>query len=294
MDGEHAGCDLMNVELARNSRRQGRKSPAIDGKIESVIRARLESGGKAVAPFLTAGFPDRPTFVRLLGAMQEVGSDIIEVGLPFSDPLADGGSVQFASQQSLSNGGNVTRALEDIAAAAIAVPVVAMSYINPILAQGVSWFAREARAAGVCGVIVPDAPLDRMNRAAVDLEPLSTHMERVLLAAPTSSDFRLRAIGKATRGFLYAVTVTGVTGVREGIPAAALEFLRCARSATRRPVLAGFGIGDAGTARRVAEHCDGVIIGSAIIEAIRDGNRKGAIRRAVRLVKSIRNALGPD
>jgi len=282
----------MNAELARISRKRKRHSPTIDWTIESAIRARLDSGGKAVAPFLTAGFPDRPTFVRLLKAMQDVGADIIEVGLPFSDPLADGGSVQFASQQALSGGGDVRRALEDIAKAELAVPVVAMSYINPILAHGVPRFAREARAVGVRGVIVPDAPFERMNRAAIDLEPLSTHMERVLLAAPTSSDDRLRAIGTATRGFLYAVTVTGVTGVREGIPASAMEFLGRARDATRRPVLAGFGIGSASTARKIAEHCDGVIIGSAIIEAIRGGSKRDAIRRAARLVKSIRTALG--
>ena len=281
----------MNTEVAKISRELPRHSPTIPRTIESMIRARLDSGHKAVAPFLTAGFPDRQTFVRLLRAIQDIGADVIEVGLPFSDPLADGGSVQFASQQALLGGGDVRRALEDIAAAALKIPVVAMSYINPILAHGVPRFARDARAVGVLGVIVPDAPFERTNRAAIDLQPLSTHLERVLLAAPTSSDDRLRAIGTATRGFLYSVTVTGVTGVRDGLPVAALEFLRRARDATRRPVLAGFGIGDAATARKVAEHCDGVIIGSAIIEAIRGGSKSGAIHRAVRVVDSIRNAL---
>ena len=204
----------MNAEVAGISQDRAGHSPTIEGTIESVIRARLDAGRKAVAPFLTAGFPDRSSFVRLLRAMQDIGADVVEVGLPFSDPLADGGSVQFASQQALLSGGDISRALEDIAAAALSVPVVAMSYINPILAHGVPRFAREARAVGVRGVIVPDAPFDRTNRGAIDLEPLSTHMERILLAAPTSSDERLRAIGTATRGYLYAVTVTGVTGVR--------------------------------------------------------------------------------
>lgn len=262
--------------------------------IETTLRTRIDDGGKALVPFLTAGFPDTPTFVALLREAESAGCDVIEVGLPFSDPIADGPTIQYASQHSLDNGMTIPAALDAITDARLATPLVLMGYLNPILAYSPRRFVNDAQQAGVCGVIVPDLPLTTPATEAscdIDLTPLCTNWERILLAAPTTTDDRLAAIGRATRGFLYAVTVTGVTGARSALPAQTAEFLTRARAATSRPVLAGFGIGDAQTARKIARHCDGVIIGSALIDLIRNGPRNTAVKRFRRFLKGLRDAL---
>jgi tryptophan synthase alpha chain len=254
--------------------------------IEAAVGRRLAAGRKALVPFLTAGFPDRRTFVALLREVEQCGCDAVEVGLPFSDPIADGPAIQLVSEVSLRNGTTIANALDSVAAAGIATPVVLMGYLNPILAYGVSRFLRDARAVGAAGVIIPDLPA---------LEPvageLSDGWERILLATPNTTPARLQAIGRATRGFLYAVTVTGVTGARRTLPPETLRFLKRARHATQRPVLAGFGIADAGSAARVAQACDGVIVGSALIDQVRHGRPAGAVQRARRFLKSLRRAL---
>jgi tryptophan synthase alpha chain len=254
--------------------------------IEAGLGRRLAVGRKALVPFLTANFPDRRTFVALLRDVVQCGCDAVEVGLPFSDPIADGPTIQFASEASLRSGTTIANALDGVAAAGVATPVIFMGYLNPILAYGVSKFRRDARAVGAFGVIIPDLP---------SLEPVASELsegwERILLATPNTTPDRLKAIGRATRGFLYAVTVTGVTGARRTLPPETLRFLRRARQATERPVLAGFGIADAASAARVAQACDGVIVGSALIEQLRNGPASGAVRRARQFLKSLRKAL---
>jgi tryptophan synthase alpha chain len=256
--------------------------------VEATLRGRLAQGRKALVPFLTANFPDLRTFVALLGEVGQCGCDCVEVGLPFSDPIADGPTIQYASERSLRRGTTIRAVLDAIEAARIATPVILMGYLNPLLAYGLRRFADDARQAGVRGVIIPDLP---SLEPGLDLHPLSDGWERILLATPNTAPARLRDIGRATRGFLYAVTVTGVTGARRELPPDTSAFLRRARQATRRPVLAGFGIADADTAARVAEVCDGVIVGSALIDRIRSGPARTAVQRARGLLRSLRRAL---
>lgn len=280
-------------------------APRTSSPIESAIRARLKSGRKALAPFLTAGFPDRSTFVALLQAVEATGADCVEIGLPFSDPIADGPTIQRSSHESLMAGITVAAALADVAAANVKLPLIAMSYLNPLLAYGAQRFVSDASAAGIRGLIVPDLPFGEPplskepdsngSSASENLAPsvaaFSSGWERVLLAAPTTPAARLKRITSATRGFLYAVTVAGVTGARRELPAETLAFLAAAKAACRRPVLAGFGISDPESARRVAEHCDGVIVGSALVECIRAGSPADAPKRAGEFVAALRAAL---
>lgn len=276
---------------------------ARSGRVEAAIRARLAQSRKALVPYFTAGFPDEETFVALLHEAAGIGCDAIEAGIPFSDPIADGPTIQFSSQQALERGINIGVALEMIQTASIPAPVILMGYLNPIIAYGVRGFVEDAQAIGVAGVIVPDCPSEnavvRRNSAnarraasgSIDLSPLSNRWERILMAAPTTTPHRLAAMGGATRGFLYAVTVTGITGARSNLPADTTAFLKRARKFTARPVLAGFGIAGADAAKRISRHCDGVIVGSAIIDEIRRGPRKGAVRRVSRFLKRIRESL---
>jgi tryptophan synthase alpha chain len=228
--------------------------------------------------------------VALLREAEQCGCDAVEVGLPFSDPIADGPTIQFASEYSLGRGTTIGTALEDIRSGGVTSPVILMSYLNPMLAHGLPRLVRDARAAGVRGVIIPDLPsLESPGRNGMLAR--SAGWERILLATPNTTPERLRAIGRATRGFLYAVTVTGVTGARRALPPETARFLRRARRATARPVLAGFGIADAASAAHVAEACDGVIVGSALIEEIRSGSPATAAQRARRFLRALRRAL---
>jgi len=299
--------------------------------VETAIRSRLANEGKALAPFLMAGFPSPNAFQELLGAAQDEGADVIEVGVPFSDPLADGPTIQRAAQACLSQGVTLNIAMELIAASEPRVPIVLMSYLNPLVAYGFSRFMQDGRRSGLRGVIIPDLPwnteipcprnakgerrkvkgenthqpaflrpfvppsfVPSCLRAFVPVFPssLDPSWESILLATPMTRLDRLRAIGAATRGYLYAVTVTGVTGVRRSLPKSLGRFLATARRHTPRPVLAGFGISEAETARRVADHCDGVIVGSALVEQIIDGPVSQAASRVGRVLRRMRKALG--
>lgn len=278
--------------------------PLTEKPVEQAIQTRLESGGKALVPFFTAGFPNDARFVDALWQAADAGCDVVEVGVPFSDPIADGPVIQNAGQRCLDRGMTVRRALDLIDRAAIPVPVVLMSYVNPLLAYGCDRLLRDALAVGVRGLIVPDLPSkvrspSRKGPALTgNSDPLdaadqvwSDGLERILLAAPTTQKNRLGSIGRQTRGFLYAVTVTGVTGVRDRLPSETARFLLRAKEATRRPVLAGFGIASAKTAAHIAAHCDGVIIGSALIEILQTNSGRETVKQLGRFLVQVRRAL---
>ena len=279
-------------------------SPSIEMPVEQAIQARLHSGGKALVPFFTAGFPNDARFVDALRQAADAGSNVVEVGVPFSDPIADGPVIQAASQHCLEKGMTIRRAFDLIDRAAIPVPVVLMSYINPLLSYGCPSLARDARTVGVRGIVVPDLPMNarapskKVPGMALKHDPVEVAdqlraggLEVILLAAPTTETNRLRRIGRQTQGFLYAVMVTGVTGARHRMPRETAAFLRRARAATRRPVLAGFGIATAATAAQVATHCDGVIIGSALIEILRQGSGRAAVKRLIHFLRQVQLAL---
>ena len=293
----------MNMDL-NNTVNHQRASASIRGSgqddfakptngVEFALRRRLERGQKNLVPFFTAGFPNSTMFLALLRAAQDMGCDAIEVGIPFSDPIADGPAIQFSNDRVLGQGMNVSAALKLVACAKLDIPVLLMGYLNPIRAYGIPAFVEDAGAVGIAGVIIPDLPLvsSRNPVLGMDFRMLQDSWETVYMAAPTTTPQRLAALGRATRGFLYAVTVTGITGARQGLPRGVEAFLRNVRKATVRPILAGFGISDPQQARAIARHCDGVIVGSALIDQIRSGPQRGAVKRASRLLRQLREVL---
>lgn len=296
---------MRTIVEARSTERLAKSaSPSAERPVEQAIQARRRAGAQALVPFFTAGFPNDARFVEALRQAADVGCDVVEVGMPFSDPVADGPVIQNAGQRSLERGMTVRRALDLIDLAAISVPVVLMSYVNPLLSYGCERLLKDARAVGVRGLIVPDLPLK--ERASTGKCPILTGnsdpldgvdhlwndgLERILLAAPTTQANRLRRIGRQTQGFLYAVTVTGVTGVRDRLPPETARFLHRARAATHRPILAGFGIASAKSAAHVAPHCDGVIIGSALIEILRCNSGRESVKQLGRFLVQVRRAL---
>ncbi len=279
-------------------------SPFTDRPVEQAIQSRLHAGGKALVPFFIAGFPNDARFVDALRQAADVSCDVVEVGIPFSDPIADGPAIQSAGHRCLERGMTVRRALDLIDRAAISVPVVLMSYVNPLLSYGCERLLRDALAVGVRGLIIPDLPLKMRSPSEKgpvligNPDPLDTvdrvwseGLERILLAAPTTQKKHLSRIGRQTHGFLYAVTVTGVTGVRDRLSQETVAFLRRAKAATRRPVLAGFGIASAKSAAHIAAHCEGVIIGSALIGILQRNSRREAVKQLGRFLVQVRRAL---
>lgn len=235
-------------------------------RIDDLFARLRGSGRRALIPYVTAGDPSLEITGKLVLALAERGADLIELGVPFSDPLADGPTIQRASQRAL-RGKTTLRgilALVRELRRKTATPLVLMSYYNPIHAYGEDKFLEHAKEVGVDGVIVPDLPpdeggafLDRAEKAGIDA---------ILLAAPTSPDERLRMIASRSRGFLYYVSLTGVTGSRDRLAADLAPKLDHLRALTDRPVAVGFGISTPGQAALAARHADGVIVGSALID----------------------------
>ncbi len=255
-------------------------------------------GRKALIPFIMAGDPDLRTTGPLLLALQEAGADVIEIGMPFSDPLADGPVIQAASSRALARGVTPPLVLDAVASvrARLRVPVVALTYWNPILSfdhreapEAVRAFTRSARASGLAGVIVPDLPVEEspLLRRAAAAERLCA----VLLAAPTSPPARLRMIARASQGFIYYVSVTGTTGARHELPPSLARGVRRLKRLTTKPVCVGFGISTPAQAAAVAGVADGVIIGSALIQAIAQSTRSAAPAHAAAFLKRFRHAV---
>jgi tryptophan synthase alpha chain len=259
--------------------------------LERACRTRRTRGERALVPFVTAGFPDERTSLELLVECGRRGCEVVEVGVPFSDPVADGPVIQHASQVALANGMTLSRALalvRDVAADGI-LPVM-MTYLNPVLRFGFTRFAREAAAAGCAGVIVPDLSVED---AAPLREALLDHgVALVDLVAPTTPDDRLRRIAGAAGGFLYLVSVTGVTGTHGASAERLAPFVGRVRHHTDLPLYVGFGIDGPERARDAAAHADGVIVGSALIRRLDGGpDRATCVANALALVDHIRAAL---
>jgi len=233
--------------------------------------ARAQAASRpAIAAFLTAGFPTRDAFPATLLAISRV-ADLIEVGVPFSDPMADGLTIQRASRAALAGGVNLEWILDSLRATAsqLAAPVVLMSYLNPLLAFGLERLAERAALSRVRGFIVPDLPLEESEplRGALQANGLGL----IQLVSPLTSPERLKRIAEASHGFLYAVTRLGTTGGRAEIPPETSDYLDRVRALSPVPVLAGFGVRTAAQVRALAAHADGVIVGSALIEAVERG-----------------------
>ncbi len=244
---------------------------------------------KALVLYWVAGYPSEERTLEVVRVAHESGVDLMEMGVPFSDPMADGPVIQAASHAALARGMTVGRVLSLVARARgrTSLRFYVMSYLNPLLAYGLPRFVREARRAGVEGLIVPDMNVDNVHTARVFR---GAPFPVVQFAAPTSSPARLRRIAKATRGFLYAVSVAGVTGPRRGLAPGLLNFLRQVGGMASVPVYVGFGFSTPAQVRRVAPWCDGVILGSAALRVVQEGGRTWAVNLR-RLLGSCRRAL---
>ena len=223
-------------------------------------------GRKALIPYVTAGFPDSRAFVEILHAVDASEADVVEVGIPFSDPMADGPAIQAASERALAGGASLARTLDLLATARLRKPVVLMSYLNLILQFGFDAFARTASAGGVAGVVVPDLPLE--ESPDLDRALGATGIDLIGMIAPTTPEARIRAIASRFRGFLYLISRTGVTGTRRDLGEGLGRLVRRARSCTDRPICVGFGISTPAQAAEASKESSGVIIGSALIELI--------------------------
>jgi tryptophan synthase alpha chain len=260
----------------------------IQGRFEALAQAKR----KALIPYITAGDPHPSLTVPLMRGLVEAGSDIIELGVPFSDPMADGPVIQRAGERALKHGvglSNVLSMVKDFRKGDTATPIVLMGYANPIEAMGVEKFVAAANTAGVDGVIVVDYPPEECEQFAAMAKKAG--IDPIFLLAPTSTDKRIEQVGRVGSGFLYYVSLRGVTG------AANLEFSEVSkriptiRAATRLPIGVGFGIRDAESAKRVAQSADAVVIGSRIIQEIEAGSADGAVARVKAFLKPIRQAL---
>jgi tryptophan synthase alpha chain len=253
--------------------------------------ARLKTERRAaLMPYLPLGYPTLDVSRQLIRTAAEAGADVIELGVPFSDPLADGPVIQRATHVALQNGMTLAKCFEmvrEARQASVTVPLVLMGYYNPILRFGVEPCARAAQDAGADGFIVPDLPPEEAG--ALDAACRARQLDLIFLAAPTSTAERLRIIAEATRGFMYLVSVVGVTGAREQMAADLAEFVARVRAVTTKPACVGFGIANAETARAVARCADGVIVGSALVSRIGDAER--AVSAAQQFIAELRAAI---
>ncbi|MBN6039777.1 tryptophan synthase subunit alpha [Amycolatopsis sp. 195334CR] len=238
---------------------------------------RRPDGGIALVPYLMAGDPDDRTTRELGKRFAAAGVGAIELGVPYSDPLADGPVIQRAGRRALDAGATVETCLETAAdiAAEQGAPVVLMTYVNPVLHYGPERFAADAAQAGVAGVIVPDLPVEEAAPVAPALR--AAGLDTVFLVAPTSSAPRVAAACAASTGFVYCVTVTGITGSRSALPADVTGLLDRVRAATALPVAAGFGISRPDQLTALRGHADAAVVGSAIVGRIEQGDDPSAL-----------------
>ncbi len=246
---------------------------AAGGRIDACFRTLRERGEKALIPFLTAGDPDLETTEALVLAMAEAGADIIELGIPFSDPMAEGPTIQRSSARSLAGGTNLRSILELVGRlrGRLDQPLVLMGYANPLHAMGAENFAKTASDVGVDGVIIPDlTPEDGKPY----LDPIrEVGIDTILLAAPTTRRDRLEMLANTTQGFLYYVSVQGVTGARAKLGAGIEENVRLAQSLGPAPVCVGYGVTTPEHCEEIGAFADGVVVGSAIVDRIEAASR---------------------
>jgi tryptophan synthase alpha chain len=256
---------------------------------EHAIASRWRALGtsRALIPYLTAGFPTAAVALDALRCVADAGGDFVEVGVPFSDPLADGPTIQRTTQTALEQGMTVPRVLELISKAALTVPVVIMTYLNPVLAYGVERFAKEAHQAGVAGVVLTDLPAGA--DPAVEQAVRDSALDLIRLVAPTTDDRRLKTALSGATGFVYLISRLGVTGARADVPAdldVQVKRIRAAAPA-RLPIAVGFGIGTPAQAAAAARSADGVVVGSALMDAL----AKGGVAAMQRLTRELAGAV---
>lgn len=259
-------------------------------ELERHLRAARDAGRKLLVPYVTGGLT--PDWLDLVEAVAAAGADAIEIGIPFSDPALDGATIQEASARALAGGATPAGILSDLATRPVGVPLVAMTSYNLVFRAGHHRFAGELHDAGVGGAILPDLPLDAAGDWMAEADAVG--VANVLLVAPVTRDARLRRIVAASRGFVYGVSLMGTTGERSQLARSATEVGSRIKAVTDKPVLIGFGVSTPAHAVTAAAQADGVIVASALMRRVLDGD---PVERAAALVAHMRRALdgeGPD
>lgn len=253
-------------------------------RISDLFERAKREGRKILSPFFVAGFPDMGSSGELILEALNHGADMVEIGLPFSDPLADGPVIQYASQVALNNGMNASRLFKLVRGLRkqFEAPFVVMTYVNLILQYGLPAFLRDAHAAGIDGLVVPDLTWEAGRRYHAAFR--EGNLDLVPLVAPTSPPARVRRIAEEAEGFLYLVSVTGVTGERKELPSGLKDFVGRVRKATAKPICVGFGISTPEQAREVTRVADGAIVGSALVQRIASAPDPNTARSEVRMV----------
>jgi tryptophan synthase alpha chain len=243
---------------------------------------------KALIPYVTVGYPSVEATLEVVPLLAKKGADIVELGIPFSDPLADGVTIQRSSYNALQQGITTRICLETAKKLRekVDIPLVFMTYYNPVFHYGLEEFCKACLASGIDGLIIPDLP----PQEGADLEAVTKKqdLDLIYLLAPTSPEERIKLVGQRSRGFIYLVSVTGVTGARDRLPADLEAFVARVRKATSQPLCVGFGISTPQQAKQVAAIADGVIVGSRIIQLMEDGD----MGKVAEFIKGLREALG--
>lgn len=262
--------------------------------ISQRLKALRQAKQCALIPFITAGDPDLETTAAALKLLDRNGADLIELGVPYSDPLADGPVIQAAATRALQNGTKLEQVLEIVAKVSpeIQAPIILFTYYNPILNRGIKPFLEQIAKVGVKGLVVPDLPLeeaDELLEAAAGVG-----IELILLVAPTSSETRIKAISAKSQGFIYLVSVTGVTGMRNQIQSRVKDLLVEMRQITDKPIGVGFGISTPEQAQQVKEWgADAVIVGSAFVRALETGTPAEGLQAVEKLCQELKSAIAP-
>ncbi|MEA3489571.1 MAG: tryptophan synthase subunit alpha [Candidatus Omnitrophota bacterium] len=262
-------------------------------RINETFKRLKAEGKKAFIPYIAAGDPDMKTSGKIVRVLAAEGADLIELGIPFSDPLADGPTIQMATQRSLAAGCTVRKVLDMVAELrrGMDVPMVFMTYYNIIFNYGVGRFIRDAKRSGADGIIVPDLPMEESEELTeiADKEDFCV----ILLAAPTTPPDRFRKLSGRSRGFIYYVSVTGVTGIRKKLSERLENDVIKLRKLTSKPICVGFGISDPSQARDIARVSDGIIVGSAIIKVLAGhlGDKKRMVSSVEKFARSIARAV---
>jgi tryptophan synthase alpha chain len=262
------------------------------GSVSSCMDALRDRGQCALVPFITAGDPDLETTEKALQILDRNGADLIELGVPYSDPLADGPVIQAAATRALEKGTRLEPVLEMLkrVSPTLKSPVILFTYYNPILNRGIDTFFQQIAEAGAKGLVVPDLPLEEVE--GVLNAAKANGIEVILLVAPTTPKERIEAIAQHSQGFIYLVSVTGVTGMRSAIESRVQTLLTDLHSVTDKPIGVGFGISEASQAKQVREWgADAVIVGSAFVKRLADGSPNQGLQAIESFCRSLKAAI---
>ncbi|MCX6383752.1 MAG: tryptophan synthase subunit alpha [Actinobacteria bacterium] len=264
--------DMFNQVINKTNSNKSNKNIGSKSKIEKIFEYLENKNQKGFIPFVTCGYPNINDYIKLVSVLEKNGADIIEIGIPFSDPLADGPVIQSTSKIALDNGINtdiVFNSIKEIREKS-SIPIVLLTYFNTVYRYGIDNFLNNASSVGVDGLIIPDLPLEEFYNYKNYFE--NSPLDNILLASLKSSQERLKKISSLTKGFLYCVSVKGVTGVRNNIDSEVIEFLKRLKKITQIPLALGFGISTIEQINEVKKHCDAIIMGSKILSVLLNAN----------------------